>query len=58
MPLASRTPVALAALSLVLAASAAAAQERRSTLEDSYMTLVHRYESDPTAEIQPLEVVR
>ncbi len=31
---------------------------RRSTLEDSYMTLVHRFETDPTAEVQPLEVVR
>ncbi|MEV7397157.1 ABC transporter ATP-binding protein [Aeromicrobium sp. NPDC092404] len=31
---------------------------RRSTLEDSYMTLVHRYETDPTAEPRPMEVVR
>ncbi len=31
---------------------------RRSTLEDSYMTLVKRFESDPAAERQPLEVVR
>lgn len=32
---------------------------RRSTLEDSYMTLVHRYESsDPIADAQTLEVVR
>ncbi|QDH10826.1 ABC transporter ATP-binding protein [Nocardioides dongxiaopingii] len=31
---------------------------RRSTLEDSYMTLVQRFESDPAAGRQPLEVVR
>ena len=31
---------------------------RRSTLEDSYMTLVQRFESDPTADVQTLEVVR
>lgn len=46
MPLASRTPVALAALSLVLAASAAAAQERRSTLEDQQSVAITIYNED------------
>lgn len=46
MPLASRTPVALAALSLLLAASAAAAQERRSTLEDQQSVAITIYNED------------
>jgi hypothetical protein len=46
MPLASRTPVALAALAVALAASTTSAQERRSTLEDQQSVAITIYNED------------